>query len=273
LKTLLFSPAPIYDDFEAQKLGDSLSLFVETKGGHDSLVLKVLAGKSPYARAAELVQGTKLRDVSVRKALFEGGKAAIAASDDPMIALARLVDEPARAFRTLYEERVEEPQQQAYAKISRAIFALKGTDQYPDATFTLRLAFGPVKGYTENGRKVLPFTTFGGVFARAEEHGNKEPFTLPKRWLDHKDKIDLSVPFNFACTADIIGGNSGSPVVNRKGEVVGLIFDGNIQSLTSDFIYTDEQARAVAVHSQGILEALRKVYDAASLANEITGQN
>ena len=149
---------------------------------------------------------------------------------------------------------------------------MKGKDQYPDATFTLRLAFGPVKGYEENGQKVTPFTTFGGAFQRAAEHGYKEPFNLPKRWLERKDKIDATVPFNFVCTADIIGGNSGSPVVNRKGEVVGLIFDGNIQSLAADFAYTETQARAVAVHSRGIIESLRQVYDAAALADEITGK-
>ena len=272
LKNQLFSPAPIHDDFETQKLGDSLSMFAESSGGDDALVLKVLAGNSPYVRAAALIQGTKLRDVAVRKTLFEGGKSAIEASDDPMIVLARLVDAPARAIRKQYEEKVEEPQQQGYAKISKAIFALKGQDQYPDATFSLRLAFGTVKGYEEGGRKVAPFTTFGGAFQRAEEHGNKEPFNLPKRWLYRKEKIDLSVPFNFVCTADIIGGNSGSPVVNKKGEVVGLIFDGNIQSLVADFAYTETQARAVAVDSRGIIAALRKVYEAGTLAEEIMGK-
>jgi hypothetical protein len=272
LKQQLFSPAPIYDDFETQKLADSLGLFVETRGGDDGLVKKVLAGKAPSVRAAELVQGTKLRDVAVRKALFEGGQAAIDASDDPMIRLARLVDGPARAVRKLYEEKVEEPQKQAYAKISRAVFALAGKDQYPDATFTLRLAFGTVKGYTENGRTVPPFTTFGGAFQRAEEHKNREPFNLPPRWLERKAKLDLATPFNFVCTADIIGGNSGSPVVNKKGEVVGLIFDGNIQSLTADFLYTEEQARAVAVDSRGIVEAVRQVYQAGELADEIAGK-
>jgi hypothetical protein len=272
LKNQLFAPAPLFKDFETQKLGDSLSDFVETSGAADPLVKQVLAGKSPYRRAAELVEGSKLDDVVVRKALFDGGRAAIDASSDPMIKLVLLVDKPARAVRKQHEEQVEEAQQQAYAKISQAIFALKGKDQYPDATFTLRLAFGTVKGYTENGHKVAPFTTFGGAFQHAEEHGNKEPFNLPKRWLDHQEKIDASVPFNFVCTADIIGGNSGSPVVNKQGEVVGLIFDGNIQSLIGDFAYTDEQARAVAVHSRGMVEALSKVYGADRLASEITGK-
>jgi hypothetical protein len=272
LKQALFSQAPIYEDFEIQKLADSLSMLAEMRGADAPLVVQILKGKSPAARAAELVKGTKLRDVTVRKALFEGKREVIDASDDPMIVLARLVDAPSRDFRKQYEEKVEEPQQQAYAKISQAIFALKGKDQYPDATFTLRLAFGTVKGYTEDGHKVTPFTTFGGAFRHAEEHANKEPFNLPKRWLDRKDKIDAAVPFNFVCTADIIGGNSGSPVVNKKGEVVGLIFDGNIQSLVADFAYTEEEGRAVAVHSRGITEALRKVYDAGALADELKGK-
>jgi hypothetical protein len=272
LKQQLFSEAPIYEDLETHKLADSLALFAEMAGGEDKLVQQVLAGKAPSARAADLVRGTKLRDVAARKALFDGGKAAIEASDDPMIRLARLIDPAAREARKRWEEGVEEPQQQAYAKISRAIFALRGKDQYPDATFTLRLAFGPVKGYREAGRDVAPFTTLGGAFRRAEEHHQREPFTLPKRWLDRKDQVDAATPFDFVCTADIIGGNSGSPVVNRKGEVVGLIFDGNIQSLVGDFQYSEDQARAVAVDSRGIVEALRKVYDAGGLADEIAGK-
>ncbi len=272
LTNLLFSPAPIYADFEAQKLGDAFGLLVEGRGGDEPLVRKVLDGKSPYARAAELCRATKLGDVAVRKALFKGGQAAIDASDDPMIKLALLVDPNARRARRLYEEQVEEPQQQAYAKISRAVFALRGKDQYPDATFTLRLAFGTVKGYEEGGQKVAPFTTLDGAFKRAASHDNRSPFNLPKRWLDRKGKVDGSAPFNFVCTADIIGGNSGSPVVNKEGEVVGLIFDGNIQSLVADFAYTDRQGRAVAVDSRGIIEALRNVYDAGGLADEITGK-
>jgi hypothetical protein len=272
LKQLLFSEAPIYDDFEVVKLADSLGLFAEIAGADAEPVRAVLDGKSPRARAAELVRGTKLRDVSARKALFEGGRQAVEASDDPMVHLARLIDGPSRDVRKQYEERVEEPQTQAYAKISKAIFALRGKDQYPDATFTLRLAFGTVKGYEEDGRKVAPFTTLGGAFAHAEEHGHRDPFVLPKRFAGRRPNIDPGTPYNFVCTADIIGGNSGSPVVNRKGEVIGLIFDGNIQSLAADFAYTDTQARAVAVDARGIVEALRRVYDATELAKELTGK-
>jgi hypothetical protein len=268
LKQQLFSEAPIYDDLETVKLADSLGMFMEVAGGGDPLVNKVLAGKSPQERAAALVDATTLKDVAVRKQLAENAKS-LAASRDPMIELARLVDGPARRFRKRYEEQVEEPMRQAYARISNARFAVLGTDVYPDATFTLRLAFGPVKGYRERGEQVPPWTTLGGIYRHAEAHGNVAPFELPRRWVENKRELDLDIPFNFVSTADIIGGNSGSPVVNRRGEVVGLIFDGNIYSLVLDFIYTDEQARAVSVHSEAIIHALRKLYNAQALADEL----
>jgi hypothetical protein len=271
LKQLLFSPAPIYDDLETVKLADSLGMLAEVRGADDPLIKQLLDGKAPPARAAALVRGTRLKDVAERKKLFAAGKEGIEASKDPMILLARLVDKPAREARQQYETKVEEPQKQAYAKISNAIFTMRGENQYPDATFTLRLAFGTVKGYEENGSRVEPFTTFGGAFAHAEEHGQREPFRLPKSWTEKKGKLDARVPFNFVCTADIIGGNSGSPVVNRKGEVVGLIFDGNIQSLVADFAYPEGLGRAVAVDARGILAALRDVYGATGLADEIVG--
>ena len=166
-------------------------------------------------------------------------------------------------------ETQNESKEQAYAQIAKAKFAVEGTSTYPDATFTLRLSFGVVKGYEENGRHVPFQTTFAGLFERAKEHDNQPPFDLPKRWLEAKDKLDLKTPLNFVCTADIIGGNSGSPVINRAGEVVGLIFDGNIQSLVWDFMYTDKQGRAVAVCTPAITEAIREIYDAAPLANEL----
>jgi len=272
LKQWLFSEAPIYDDLESVKLADSLSMFVEQAGADDPLVKKVLAGKSPHRRAAELIQGTKLKDVAVRKKIAEAGTQGIEAADDPLILLAKAIDGPARAVRKTYEEKVEEPLRQAYAKIARVRFALSGTDTYPDATFTLRLAYGKVKGYAEDGRDVPPWTTIAGAFKHAEAHGNKEPFSLPKSWQEKKSSLDLATPFNFVSTADIIGGNSGSPVVNRENELVGIIFDGNIQSLVLDFVYTQEQARAVSVHSSSIVEALRKVYDAEKLADELQGK-
>src|SRR5262245_6980835 len=272
LKYELFSSEPIYEDLEILKLTDSLTYLATTLGAENDLVKKVLAGKSPHDRAFELVSGTKVRDVEVRKKLFEGGKAAVEAAKDPMIELARLIDAEARAVRKQFETQVEEPKRQAAAAIAKARFAMDGTNTYPDATFTLRLSFGTVKGYTENGKTVPPFTNFEGLFNKSKQHGNKPPFDLPPRWEKRKSYLDLSTPLNFIKTADIIGGNSGSPVINKNAEVVGIIFDGNIQSLVLDFIFEDEVARAVSVDSRGIIEALRKVYEANELADEIQGK-
>jgi hypothetical protein len=265
----LFSDKPIFDDLEELELTDSLTFFIEEMGATNPLVQQVLAGKSPSGRATELIKGTKVKDVAFRKKLYEGGTSAVDAANDPMIALAWLIDEPARSVRKIIETQ-SEAKQQAHAKISKARFALEGTSNYPDATFTLRLAFGTVKGYEEGGQKIPPHTTFAGLYERAKEQDNRPPFDLPKIWVDRKSKLDLKTPFNFVSTADIIGGNSGSPVVNRDGEFVGIIFDGNIQSLVLDFIYTDEIARAVSVDSRGIIEALRKVYRADKLVSELT---
>ena len=269
LEQQLFSTAPIYPALETAKLADSLGNFIEKSGAKHDLVAKVLAGKSPQARAAELIQNSKLADVELRRRLAKEGASAQAATGDPLIELASLVDGPSREVRKRYEDAVEEPLRQAYAKIANARFALYGTETYPDATFTLRLAFGTVRGYEEQGRQVAPWTTIGGAYPHAAEHGSVYPFALPPRWLERKDKLDLDTPFNFVSTADIIGGNSGSPVVNRAGEIVGIIFDGNIQSLVLAYAYTDTQARAVSVASPAIVEALKKIYDASELVAEL----
>jgi hypothetical protein len=269
LEQMLFSTAPIYDDLETLKLADGLSMFITEAGADNELVVKVLDGKSPRDRAAELIQGTRVKDAALRRELAQGGKAAIEASKDPMIQLARLVDGPARKARRILEEQVDEPFHQAYAKIAKARFAVSGTEVYPDATFTLRLAFGVVKGYNELGQPQPPWTTLGGAFQHSAEHHNRAPFNLPPRWLKGKDQLNLNTPLNFVSTADIIGGNSGSPVVNRKGQFVGIIFDGNLESLVWDFIYTDQVGRALAVHSAAIEETLRKLYDAGALADEL----
>ena len=269
LKQGLFSDAPIYDNLETLELGDSLSMYAEMKGMTDELVQKVLAGKSPNARADELIRGTKLKDVAERKRLADGGFNAVETSTDPMIQLARLVDPPAMRLRRIYDDQVREPQHQAYAKIAQARFAAYGTNVYPDATFTLRLSFGDVKGYEENGKAVPWTTTIGGAYAHAADHQNQPPYRLPKSWMEHKSRLNLSTPFNFVNTADIIGGNSGSPVVNRAGELVGIIFDGNIQSLVLDYIYTDQQARALAVQSSAIGEALKNIYGAQRVIQEL----
>lgn len=269
LKQRLFSPAPLYEDLEIAKLSDSLSMLEETYGGAHPLVDKILAGRSPRGRAAELVRGTRLKDVKVREQVAAEGAKGQAGSDDPMMVLARLVDGPSRDVRKSYEQNVDEPLRQAYGKIAQARFELQGDAVYPDATFTLRLAFGTVTGYEEDGKKIPAWTTMGGTFERARENGDLPPFHLPESWQRAKDKLALQTPFNFVSTVDIIGGNSGSPVVNRRGEVVGLIFDGNIQSLVLDFVYTSAQARAVSVHSSAIIEALRAIYGAETLAEEL----
>src|SRR5205814_6382437 len=264
----LFSTEPVYDDMEQIMLTDSLTDLTTRFGFNDPLVQKVLAGKSPGARAAELIKGTKVKDVAVRKQLYEGGAAAVTAAKDPMIELARLIDAPARATRKIYETQ-DETKQQAYADIAKARFAIEGTNNYPDATFTLRLSYGTVRSYEENGKPVASFTDFAGLYTRSTEHNNQPPFDLPQRWIDKKSMLNPATKYDFVSDADIIGGNSGSPVVNQANEFVGIIFDGNIQSLVLDCIFSDKEARAVSVDSAAITEALRKVYDANALADEL----
>ncbi len=265
----LFSTEPIYDDFEELKLADSLTSLAAQFGEEDPLVKQVLAGKGPRERAVELISTTKLKDVAVRKKLYEGGAAALQGFADPMLDLARTIDPLARSVRKTVEEQ-DEIQQQAYGEISKARFALEGASDYPDATFTLRLSYGTNEGYEEDGKGVPAFTDFAGLYQRATEHENHPPFELPARWVASKGNLKLDTPFNFVCTADIIGGNSGSPVVNKAGEFVGIIFDGNIQSLPLDYAYTDKVARAVSVDSRAIIEALSKVYHADALVHELT---
>src|SRR5581483_3095133 len=264
----LFSEKPIYNDLEILTLSDSLTFLATELGPTNELVVKALAGKSPRERAVELITQTKVRDVAFRKKLYEGGASAVSAANDPMIELARLVDPEARALRKVMEEQ-DETKQQAHAAIARARNAILGTSGYPDATFTLRLSFGTVKGYEEDGKQVLAFTTLAGLYERAKEMQNKPPYDLPPRWEKRKSRLDLKTTYNFVSTSDIIGGNSGSPVVNRAGEFVGIIFDGNLQSLSWDDVYSDKQGRATSVSSPAIVEALNKVYDAKDLANEL----
>jgi hypothetical protein len=267
----LFAERPIYADLETLKLGDSLTYLVEVLGYNHAVAQTVLAGKSPRNRAIELVRGTRLGSVAVRRELYDGGQAAVEACHDPMVDLARAVDAEARAARKAMEAQ-REAIRQAHAQIGKARYVLEGDRNYPDATSSLRLAFGVVKGYEEAGRS-LPFaTTFAGLFQRASQQKNRPPFDLPVRWEKKRKRLNSATPFNFVCTADIIGGNSGSPAVNRKGEFVGIIFDGNIQSLIADFVYTEEQGRALCVHSQAIIEALERVYNARPLANELLGR-
>jgi peptidase S46-like protein len=269
LELNLYSPAPIYPDFEKVKLTESLAFMRDELGAANPNVKKALGDESPEARAAELVDGTKLSDAAYRKQLASGGVKAIEQSTDPMIVLARSVDGEARTLRKRYETEVQSNERANYAKIARALFDVEGTKLYPDATFTLRLAYGAVKGYQENGKPVQPFTTFAGLYKHSAAHGNKDPYELPQRWLDRKSSINLSTPFNFVSTNDITGGNSGSPVINKNAELVGLIFDGNIQSLVGDFIFDETVNRAVSVDSRAMIEALRKIYGATEAADEL----
>jgi hypothetical protein len=271
LEQELFSAAPIYKSLETVTLADSLAQMRDALGTDSPAIQKVLNGKSPEDAAKDLIASTKLEDIAVRKQLYEGGTAAVQASTDPLIVLMRAVDPDARAVRQQYDDKVDAVERRDGAAIAKARFARTGFNQPPDATFTLRLSYGAVKGYEEDGKKIPYFTTMGGAFEHAAEHDNKPPYQLPAGWMNTKSKLKLSTPLNYVSTADIIGGNSGSPTVNTKGEIVGIIFDGNIQSLAWNFAYNDKQARAVHVDSRGIQEALRTIYNAPALAEELAG--
>jgi len=274
----LFSTAPIYKSLNRVELADSLAEMKE-KMPDNALVKQVLDGKTPAELAQYLIDNTKLDDVAVRKQLYEGGKAAIEASADPLIKLMRQIEPQSRAVRKQYDDQIDAVVRQDGAAIAKIRFATQGTATYPDATFTLRLSYGVVRGYTENGEGTTPkgtkltyFSTFRGAFQHAADHGNKDPYKLPDSWTNSKSKIKLDTPLNAVETADIIGGNSGSPVINRAGELVGIIFDGNIQSLPWNFVYDDSIGRSIHVDSRGILEALRDIYGASALADELTGK-
>lgn len=268
----LESAQPTYINYEVHSLARGLEAMIEQLGGDDPMVVALLAGQSPQARAQAVIGATKLADPAVRKALSDGGKAAVDAAKDPLIAMVMAFDGPSRELRKRYEDQVEAVEREVYGKLATARFAAFGESTYPDATGTLRMSFGPIKGYAEEGQAIPAYSTIGGLFDRASARAGEKGFALPASWAAAKDKLDLSVPFNFVCTADIIGGNSGSPVVNTKGEVIGLIFDGNSQSLPWAYQFSETQGRAVAVDSRAIIEALRKVYGADGLAKELLGQ-
>jgi hypothetical protein len=229
----------------------------------------VLKGKTPEARAAELIDGTKVKDVDYRKQVVAAGVRMTNSSTDPMIDLAKEIDKEARDVHKRYDEQVLAVERTNYAKIAHALFEDQGTKLYPDATFTLRLSYGAVKGYRENGKFVTPFTTLGGLFARSNQYHHAFPYNLPPRWASKRTVMNLKTPFNFVSTNDIIGGNSGSPTINRKGELVGLIFDGNIQSLVGNFEFDESVNRSISVDVRGMVEVLRKVFGANALADEL----
>lgn len=266
LRQATLSPAPIYPELEIEELTFSLTKLREVLGPDDPVVRALFGKRGPREIATEAVKNTKLGDLATRKALMEGGKNAVGSSNDSMLMLARLVDPYAREVRKRMEDEVESVLTSGQEKLARARFAAYGTSLYPDATFTLRLTYGSVKGWVENGKNVPPFTIIGGVYERAT---GSFPFALPPSWIDAKPKLDLQTRFNFVTNNDIIGGNSGSPVINKDAQIVGLIFDGNIHSLGGNYGFDETLNRAVAVHSDAIKEALKKVYGAERVLKEL----
>jgi hypothetical protein len=264
------SPAPVYPAMEIARMTGALQLDIDEAGEDDPFVKAVLNGKTPAEVAATLVNGTKLADPAFRKTLIDGGEAAVSASTDPMIVLARKLDPMRRELIKWEQDNVESVEQEAGEKIGKARFAVYGKSTYPDATFTLRLSYGQVKGYPMNGT-IAPYkTTLYGLFDRANSFDFKPPFNLPARYAEGIGKLDLSTPVDFVTTNDVVGGNSGSPLFNRDGEIVGLLFDGNIESLLGDFVYDGETNRTIAVHTAVMTEVLRKLYGAQSLLDELT---
>ena len=262
----MYSPAPIADSLEIAMLSNYFAFLQARLGRNDATVKAILNGRTPEEAARQYVSTSKLKDVAERKRLAASPEA-VKASEDGMIRLARTLDGPARLYRKQYEDKVEAVLSVNKAKIAQARFAAFGANEYPDATFTMRLTWGPVIGYKDKaGRTIAYATTFDGLYKRAT---GKDPYKLPKRWLEAKSALDLSTPFNFVTTTDTHGGNSGSPTVDEKNQVIGILFDGNIEGLPNRFVYTEEQARSVHVASQGIVEALRKVYHADRLLKEI----
>ncbi|MGO8796524.1 MAG: S46 family peptidase [Candidatus Sulfotelmatobacter sp.] len=271
LEQQLFSSAPVYKNLDTVLLADSLASMQQQLGNDNPDVKKVLMGRTPADAAKEMIANSKLDDVAVRKQLYEGGKAAIDASTDPLIVAMRAIDPDALAIRKTYDDKIDSVVRLDGTLIAKARFAQSGFSQPPDATFTLRLSYGEVKGYEENGKHIPYDTNFAGAYEHAAEHSNQPPYKLPESWMNAKSKLDLKTPLDFVSTPDIIGGNSGSPVVNKEGEVVGIIFDGNIESLPWNFAYSDKQGRAVSVDARGIQEALRHIYSATGLADELVG--
>ena len=272
LKFQMLSPAPITIATEKLFMKTALSLAEEKLGKDDAFVQAVLQGGPVDATVDALIDGTKLGDVAARKALMDGGEAAIAASTDPMIVAARRVDPVVRETQRKMRDTIASVLTPAGEKLGKARFLVYGKNAYPDATFTLRLSYGTVDGYPYNGTIAPPFTTYYGLYDRADSFSDKAPFNLTPKEEAGITKLNMATPLDFVSTGDIIGGNSGSPVVNREGELVGLIFDGNIESLAGDFVYDGSKNRAVAVHSAGMIEGLRKLYGADALADELEGK-
>jgi hypothetical protein len=275
LKANLLSPSPVHLEMEEYALAAWLDDGEKTLGKDDPFIKAALGGQPAAAVVKAVMAATTLADVSARKALLDGGPAAIHASTDPLIQLARRVEPIVRELRAWQETRITSVEAAAGEKIAAARFAVYGKTLYPDANSNLRLEYGTVLGYEEDTTLVPYKTTFYGLYERAAAFSEKPPFNLPARWRDGRSTLDLGVPFNFVYTADTIGGNSGSPVINRNAEIVGINFDSNVQKLPNRYMYIDEQegSRAVGVHSAGIIEGLRKLYGAEALVRELMGRS
>ncbi|MGO9340846.1 MAG: S46 family peptidase [Terracidiphilus sp.] len=272
LRFQMLSPAPIEIPTEKLYMTTALKLGEEKLGKDDAYVQAILQSGDVDPTVNSLIDGTKLGDVAFRKSLIDGGETAVAASTDPMIVAARRVDPIVRETTRRIRDTFGSVLTKEGEKLGKARFLVYGKDAYPDATFTLRLSYGTVTGYPYNGTIAPPFTTFYGLYDRAASFSDKPPFDLTPKEEAGLSKLDLATPLDFVSNGDIIGGNSGSPVVNRDGELVGLIFDGNIESLAGDFVYDGTKNRAVAVHSAGMIEGLRKLYNAGALADELQGK-
>ncbi|MEK6299954.1 MAG: S46 family peptidase [Acidobacteriota bacterium] len=270
----LLSRAPVSSEMDEHLLAAWLEEAQKTLSASDPFVRAALGGSTPAAAAKRAVSGSRLADVEARKALIEGGADAVAKSDDPMIVLARNVEPITRELRVWLEQKIQGVETSAGEKIAKARFAVYGKSLPPDANFNLRISYGRVSGYEEDTTLVPHKTTFFGLYDRARSFDEKPPYDLPRRYREGKDKLELATPLNFVYTADTIGGNSGSPVINRNAEIVGLNFDSNIQKLPNRYWYVDEAegGRAIGVHSAAIIEALKKLYGAEKLVKEILGQ-
>lgn len=271
LRYRLLAKTPVYPAMDEARLAGGLKLSVSKLGADDPYIKAALDGRTPEEAAKQLVSGSKLADADLRRSLLEGGEAAVASSTDPMIVLARKVDPIGREMIKWQEDNVQSVVTRAGEELGKLRFLAYGKSTYPDATFTLRLSYGAVKGYPMNGTIAPPKTTMFGLYDRADSFTDEGPWALPSRWSEGREKLNLAIPLNFVTTNDIVGGNSGSPVINREGEIVGLIFDGNIESLAGDYVYNEENNRSVAVHTAAMIEALRKLYGAGKLADELQG--